>query len=167
MMLGRSSLLAVTSMLVAVFPVSAQQITFSKDIAPIIYANCASCHRPGESAPFSLLSYQDVKRHAAQIADVTKRRYMPPFLPQPGYGNFIEERRLSDKEIKLIQEWLKAGSPEGSRLDGPPVPKFASEWPLGAPDLVLHIAQPYDLKADGAEVFGISLSRYRFRKHNG
>src|SRR5207248_5587415 len=111
-----------------------QPVTFSKEIAPIIYKNCAPCHRSGESAPFSLLSYEDVKRHARQIAEVTKRRYMPPFLPEPGYGDFLEERRLSDREISLIQEWVKAGSPEGPRAKAPPAPKFASEWPLGTPD---------------------------------
>src|SRR5207248_2818870 len=111
-----------------------QQVTFSREIAPIIYRNCALCHRSGESAPFSLLSYEDVKRHARQIAEVTKRRYMPPFLPEPGYGDFLEERRLSDREISLIQEWVKAGSPEGPRAKAPPAPKFASEWPLGTPD---------------------------------
>ena len=132
---------------------ASQPVTFSKEIAPVIYKNCAPCHRPGESAPFSLLSYEDVKRHARQIVEVTKRRYMPPFLPEPGYGDFVEERRLSDREISLIQEWVKAGSPEGSPADAPPAPKFASEWPLGTPDLVLQVTHPYDLKADGPEVF--------------
>jgi len=150
---GLSRTLAAASWLAVALPAFAQPVTFSKEIAPIIYANCASCHRPGESAPFSLLTYEDVKRHAAQIADVTMRRYMPPFLPEGPYGNFTEERRLSDTEIRLIQEWVKAGAPEGSRAEAPPVPKFASEWPLGAPDLVLRVAKPYELKADGAEVF--------------
>jgi len=158
-----NSIVAVSSLLALVVPIAAQnptasrvlpqRVTFNQNIAPIIYGNCAPCHRPGASAPFSLLTYDDVKRHAAQIADVTKRRYMPPFLPQPGYGDFKEERRLSDAEIALIQEWVKAGSPEGSRADAPPAPRFASEWPLGTPDLALHVAQPYELKAGGPEVF--------------
>ncbi|HEY7304898.1 MAG TPA: hypothetical protein VH601_12325, partial [Bryobacteraceae bacterium] len=128
-------------------------VTFNHDIAPIIYRHCAACHRPGESAPFSLLSYDDLKRHASQIADVTKRRYMPPFLPQPGYGEFIEERRLTNTEIELIQNWAKEGAPEGARSDAPPVPKFSSEWPLGTPDLVLRVSELYHLKADGPEIF--------------
>ena len=128
-------------------------VTFNRDIARIIYHNCATCHRPGESAPFPLLSYDDVKRHASQIADVTMRRYMPPYLPQGGYGDFIEERRLSDSEIALIQEWVKAGAPEGLLSDAPPAPKFSSEWPLGTPDLLLHVTHPYQLKADSPEVF--------------
>ena len=160
---GRLNGVVAAISVVVILPVYAQErvnprvephgITFYRHIAPIIYGNCAPCHRPGGSAPFALLSYDDVKRHAAQIADVTKRRYMPPFLPERGYGDFIEERRLRDNEIALIQEWVKRGAPEGSRADAPPVPKFASEWPLGTPDLVLHTSHPYQLKADGAEIF--------------
>src|SRR5690349_23717174 len=89
--------------------VPAAQVTFNRDIAPIIYRNCSPCHKPGESAPFPLLSYDDVKRHAGQIADVTKRRYMPPWLPEAGYGDFVEERRLTPAQIRLIQEWVRQG----------------------------------------------------------
>src|SRR4051794_6479605 len=92
----------------------AAAVTFYRDIAPIVYANCAPCHRPGEAAPFPLLSYDDVKRHAQQIADVTKSRYMPPWLPEGDHGKFVEERRLSDAQIRQIQEWVKQGSPAGS-----------------------------------------------------
>lgn len=127
--------------------------TFYRNIAPIIYQNCSTCHRPGESGPFSLLNYDDVKRHAAQIAVVTKRRYMPPWLPEPGHGEFEEERRLSDNQIQLIQEWVKGGAPAGSPAAAPAPPKFNSEWTLGKPDMILHVAQPYHLAAGGGEVF--------------
>ncbi len=127
--------------------------TFYRNIAPIIYQNCSTCHRPGESGPFSLLNYNDVKRHASQIASVTKRRFMPPWLPQAGYGEFEEERRLSDKQIQIIQEWVKNGAPAGRPSDSPPVPKFNSEWTLGPPDMVLNVAQPYHVAADGPEIF--------------
>jgi tetratricopeptide (TPR) repeat protein/mono/diheme cytochrome c family protein len=127
--------------------------TFYRNIAPIIYQNCSTCHRPGESGPFSLLTYDDVKRHASQIADVTKGRFMPPWLPEPGHGQFEEERRLSDKQIQLIQAWVKAGAPAGSPASGPQPPKFSSEWRLGKPDLVLHVAQPYHLAANANETF--------------
>src|SRR6185437_2945879 len=80
-------------------------LTFAHDIAPIVYQSCAPCHRPGEAGPFSLLSYEDVKRHARQIVAVTRSRYMPPWLPEPGYGDFIRERRLSDVQIRMIAEW--------------------------------------------------------------
>jgi Flp pilus assembly protein TadD len=128
-------------------------VTFYKNIAPIVYQNCSTCHRPGESAPFSLLNYDDVKRHASQIADVTKQRYMPPWLPEDGHIQFEEERHLTDQQIQLIQDWVKQGAPAGQPADGPPAPKFASEWALGQPDLILRVAQPYHLAADGPEIF--------------
>ena len=132
---------------------SAPKVTFYQDIAPIVYQNCSSCHRPGESGPFSLLSYDEVKTHAAQIADVTRRRYMPPWLPESGRGDFLEERRLTDAQIQSIQEWVKQGTPPGSASHAPQPPKFTSAWTLGTPDLILHIPKPYQLAADGPEVF--------------
>jgi tetratricopeptide (TPR) repeat protein len=143
----------VSFLVVAPLAAGAPAATFYKDIAPIIYQNCSSCHRPGESGPFSLLTYDDVKKHAPQIADVTKRRYMPPWLPQAGYGEFTEERRLTDAQIQLIQQWVDAGAPAGSPARAPAPPAFSSEWALGKPDLILHIAKPYQLPADGPEVF--------------
>ncbi|HVT93456.1 MAG TPA: tetratricopeptide repeat protein [Bryobacteraceae bacterium] len=140
--------------LVLMAPVwAAPKVTYYKDIAPIVYSECSVCHRPGESAPFSLLSYEDVKRHAAQIADVTKRRFMPPWLPQDGYGDFEEERHLSDAQIQLIQDWMAGGELAGSPAHAPKPPKFSSEWKLGPPDLVLHVTKPYQLAAGGSEVF--------------
>jgi tetratricopeptide (TPR) repeat protein len=130
-----------------------RSVTFNRDIAPIVYQNCTPCHRPGESAPFSLLTYEDAKRHASQIADVTKRRFMPPWLPQGGYGEFEEERRLTDKEIALIGQWVEQGALAGSPKHAPAVPKYSSEWQLGPPDLILHVTQPYQLPADGSEIF--------------
>lgn len=146
-------LLAAAGLVVASASAADKDVTFSRDIAPIIYQNCAVCHRPGESAPFSLLSYEDAKRHATQIADVTKRRFMPPWLPEAGYGEFKEERRLTGAQIQAIQEWVKQGAPEGSAQDAPAPPKFSSEWQLGPPDLILHVKKPYELYADGPEVF--------------
>lgn len=131
----------------------APKVTFYGNVAGIVYKECAPCHRPGESAPFSLLTYEDVKRHASQIADVTKRRYMPPWQPEQGYGEFAEARRLSDTQIQLIQQWVEQGELPGPVARAPKPPKFSSEWQLGPPDLILHVAQPYHLYADGPEVF--------------
>jgi Flp pilus assembly protein TadD len=134
-------------------PSANQRVDYYHDIAPIIYHNCSSCHRPGESAPFSLLSYDDVKRHAQLIADVTKQRYMPPWLPEPGHGEFSEERRLTSGQIDLIQQWVKLGAPPGTPTRTSQPPKFADEWQLGTPDLILRASQPYQLAAEGPEVF--------------
>jgi TolA-binding protein len=127
-------------------------VTFNKQIAGIVYKNCSPCHRPGESAPFPLLSYDDAKRHAAQIAKVTHDRFMPPWLPEPGYGDFAEERRLTDAQIQLFQDWVKQGSPAGTER-APAPPQFASDWQMGPPDLVLRAGRPYQLAAAGGEVF--------------
>jgi tetratricopeptide (TPR) repeat protein len=134
-------------------PSSVSAPTFYRDIAPIVNQNCVTCHRPGGSGPFSFLTYADVKRHAAQVATVTKQRFMPPWLPEQGHGEFEEERRLSDAQIRLIQTWVRQGAPAGSPTAAPPAPKFNSEWTLGTPDMVLHVAQPYHLAAGGAEIF--------------
>ncbi len=128
-------------------------VTFYKNIAPIVYRNCSACHRPGEVAPFSLLNYRDTKVHAHQIADATKRRYMPPWLPESGYGEFEGEHRLSSAQIQTIQDWVQEGSPAGSPSDGPPAPTFTTGWQLGPPDLVIEAQKPFLLKADGPDEF--------------
>jgi len=128
-------------------------ITYYRQIAPIIYESCTPCHRPGESAPFSLLTYDDARQHARQIAAVTKSRFMPPWLPQHGFGEFAEERRLTDPQIELIQGWVAQGMPAGSAAHAPAPPKYSSEWQRGAPDLILRVAKPFQLPAEGSEVF--------------
>src|SRR5438876_4712920 len=128
-------------------------VTFNKQIAPLIFQNCSSCHRPGETAPFSLLTYEDVRKRAAQIAAVTQRRYMPPWSPEPGYGDFASERRLTDAQLGLLAEWVKAGCPQGDRADLPPQPHFTVGWQLGPPDLIVKLAKPYQLAASGSDVF--------------
>ncbi len=122
-------------------PATGSHVTFNRDIAPIIYQNCASCHRPGESGPFPLLTYQDVKKHANQIVAVTHTRFMPPWLPEPGDLKLQQERRLSDAQIALIQKWVSQGAVEGSPRDLPPKPHFVEGWQLGTPDLIVTAAK--------------------------
>src|SRR5262245_1234784 len=86
----------------AAIDAAAEKVTFSETIAPIIYNNCTSCHRPGEAAPFALMSYEDVKKRGALIANVTQSRYMPPWHAAHGYGDFADERRLTDAQIATI-----------------------------------------------------------------
>ncbi len=126
---------------------------FAQDVAPILYRNCISCHRPGESAPFSLLNYADAKKHAQQIASATASRTMPPWLPAARYGDFAGKHRLSADEIVLIANWVKGGAPKGSASEIPPVPKFTEGWQLGPPDLIVEATRAYTIPAKGPDVF--------------
>ena len=127
--------------------------TFTRDIAPVIYKNCAGCHRPGEAGPFPLLSYDDVRRRAQLVQTVTQSRYMPPWLPEPGFGDFEGVRRVSGEEIAMIEEWVATGTPEGDPTDLPPLPEWTQGWQLGEPDLVIRMPEPFELPAGGEDVF--------------
>jgi Flp pilus assembly protein TadD/mono/diheme cytochrome c family protein len=137
----------------AAWPAKAEVITFYKHITPILYHSCAPCHRPGEAGPFSLLTYEDAKKHALQIVAVTRRRYMPPWLPEPGCGDFQDEQRISDAQIRTIEQWVREGARAGDPADAGPMPKFTPGWQLGAPDLVLQASRPYSLPADSTDQY--------------
>jgi Tfp pilus assembly protein PilF len=139
--------------ILAASPLRAEPVTFTKDIAPIVFAHCTSCHRPGEVAPFSLQTYADVRQRMTLVADATRRRIMPPWKPQEPHGLFLDDRSLTEQEIQRIQEWAAQGGPEGDPRDLPAVPAFASGWQLGTPDAVVSMPQAYALRADGADVF--------------
>ncbi len=126
--------------------------TFAKDIAPVLYDRCAGCHRADGPAPFSLVTYAEVKRRATQIAAVTRSRYMPPWKPEDGFGAFIGERRLSEAEIGLIDRWVATGTAEGDAADLPPPPPRSGGWQLGTPDVILTLPA-YTLPAGGPDVF--------------
>jgi len=139
------------------------------DIAPIVWRRCTTCHRPGAIGPFSLATYEDVKRRATQIKIVTARRIMPPWKPEPGKGDFESERRLTDSELEQIQRWIADGAIEGDRKDLPPMPAqpAAEAWQLGTPDLVVRMPEAYTVAAGGTDVFRtfvlpIALPRARF-----
>ncbi len=152
-------------------------VTFHGQVAPILYAHCTPCHRPGQSAPFPLITFADARKHAPDLADVTARRYMPPWLPEGGHEEFEGERRLSDAQIGIFRRWLEAGTPEGDPQQGPPPPVFPSEWQLGTPDLVVKMTEPYAVPASGPDVYrhfvlpvGMPSNRYvrawEFRPHS-
>jgi len=128
-------------------------ITFNKDVAPIVRERCAGCHRPGQSGPFNLITFDDVHKRAKQIAEVTSTRYMPPWLPEKGFGDFANERRLTATELGLIQQWIAEGAVESPASNAalPPVP--ADDWQLGKPDLVITMPTPYTLPASGKDVY--------------
>jgi mono/diheme cytochrome c family protein len=127
--------------------------TFSRDIAPILYASCASCHHAGGHGPFPLTSYEDARKHSAQIADNTRARKMPPWLPEHGYGDFAGDPRLTDAQFQLIEEWASAGAPEGEASEAPAQPQFLSDWQLGPPDMVLEAARTVSVPASGPDFF--------------
>ncbi|HWF11024.1 MAG TPA: tetratricopeptide repeat protein [Bryobacteraceae bacterium] len=148
------ALTAALSILVPALTIWSQtKPTYTHDIAPILRVNCASCHRPGESGPFPLLTYEDAKKHSRQIAAVTKSRFMPPWLPEPGYGDFEDAHRLTDTEIRTIADWANAGAPEGEPAPAASTAPGAGDWQLGKPDLILKAPQPFSLPADGPDVF--------------
>jgi hypothetical protein len=127
-----------------------QPPTFTRDIAPLVFANCITCHRDGEAAPFELLTYKDVRKRAKQIVDVTATRYMPPWKAVG--GDFVGQRHLTDEQIALFQRWADAGAPEG---DGPlpKLPVFPTGWSLGTPDLIVKMPEAYDIPADGRDIY--------------
>jgi hypothetical protein len=104
-------------------------------------------------APFSLLTYQDVKKRAEQIREVTASRYMPPWKSVPGHGTFVGERRLSNEQLALIDQWVRSGQVEGNQADLPPTPKFPEGWILGQPDLIITMPQAYEIPAEGADIY--------------
>jgi Flp pilus assembly protein TadD/mono/diheme cytochrome c family protein len=130
----------------------AEQVTWRQHIAPLVYKNCTSCHHEGGSGPFALMTYQDAKRWGGTMKTVTESRYMPPWLPEPGYGTFAGDRRLTEHDIALVKAWVQAGMPEG---DGnpPTAPVYSSDWQLGVPDMVLEMASPMQVPAGGTDLF--------------
>src|SRR5262245_61459315 len=128
--------------------------TFTETIAPIVYANCVTCHRAGEVAPFSLITYEDVIKKGKQIARVTGSKYMPPWHAVHGYGEFVGERGLTDAQIAAIAAWVKNGMPRGDDSKMPKLPVFPPDgWQLGQPDLILEMPLGFDLPASGPDVF--------------
>jgi tetratricopeptide (TPR) repeat protein len=132
-------------------PVPSAAVTFNRDIAPIMFHYCSPCHRPGEAAPFPLLTYQDAAKFAVQIAVITQRRIMPPWLPAPSDLKFTGDLRLSDQQIALFQSWAEQGAPQGDPRDLPSPPQFTPGWQLGKPDVILRARKPYALPASGSD----------------
>jgi Flp pilus assembly protein TadD len=155
---------------------NARSLTFNQDIAPILFEHCGSCHRPADAAgarganstpsrgnsndplciagaPFSLVDYRGAADHASQIATAARKRTMPPWLPEAGYGTFAHERRLSPEQIDALEQWAAHGAPEGDPAERPATPAWPDGWQLGTPDLVVTLPAPYELAATGSDVF--------------
>jgi hypothetical protein len=130
-----------------------QKITFSEHIAPIIYKNCSSCHRPGEAGPFSLLTYQDAKSRSTLMKFVTKTRFMPPWPADAAYTHFVDEKVLTQDEIDLIVRWVDEGCAVGDSSKIPPIPVFPKGSQLGTPDLVIKFRDVYKIKGNNKDQF--------------
>jgi len=124
---------------------------FARNVAPILYSKCASCHHAGGGAPFPLVSYRDASRRAQTIAEVTRTRYMPPWLPDAPH--FAGERKLTPAQLATLSAWAAAGAPEGDPARIPPAPHFLAGWPLGTPDAEAAMRADYEIPADGPDQY--------------
>jgi hypothetical protein len=123
-------------------------VTFTKDVAPIFYARCASCHRPNQMAPMSLLTYEEARPWAKSIRERVANREMPPWFADPAHGVFSNDARLPQTEVDTIVAWVDGGAVKGDPNDQPPVPSFPEGWTIGEPDVVLSMPE-YDVPASG------------------
>src|SRR5467141_30248 len=122
---------ALTSALLAVSAIAAEQTSspvFSKDVAPILYRHCATCHRPGDIAPMPLLTYEQVRPWAKSIREKVSLGQMPPWHATQPRGTFLNDRRLTDAEKNTLLQWASNGAPEGNAKDLPALPKFTEGW---------------------------------------
>jgi mono/diheme cytochrome c family protein len=127
-------------------PGAGKAVTFSKDIAPIFYKNCVECHRPNDIAPMSLVNYKDARPWARSIKEKVATREMPPWSPDPRYGEFTNDHRLAQKDIDAIVAWVDQGAKEGNPKDLPKEPEFAEGgWEIGKPDVVLQMGEEYTI----------------------
>jgi hypothetical protein len=124
-------------------------VTFTKDVAPILQNRCQACHRPGQSAPFALVGYDDAVRHARMIREVTAQRRMPPWHADGRYGHFANDRRLSRDEIDTLAAWVEGGMAKGDAKDMPRPVEWVKGWSKGKPDLVLEMPEEYAVPATG------------------
>ena len=123
--------------------------TFSKDVAPIFYKNCVVCHREGEIAPMSLLTYGSARPFARSIAAHVSQGTMPPWHADPAYGRFENDRSLTAAEKATILAWVNGGTPEGNPADLPRAPVFPDGWAIGKPDAVFELTEDYPVAAEG------------------
>ena len=149
------AIIALVLIIISVSSVKGQNPTFADDIAAIVYDNCSYCHRPGEIGPMPFTDYAEVSAYAQMIKQVTSSRYMPPWLPDPDYRHFLDERRLTDQQIQLIADWADAGAPRGDPSKEPPFPNFPQGSQLGTPDLILPMKEAFHHKGNNEDAYKI------------
>src|SRR5690348_14039826 len=124
-------------------------VTFTKDVAPVLQNNCQGCHRPGEAAPFSLMTYQQARPWAKAMKEAVLLKKMPPWYADPHYGKFVNDRSLSPAEIETLVSWADAGAPEGDAKDLPRGATFTDGWSIPKPDVVYEFPRAFEIPASG------------------
>ena len=132
---------------------AAKNVTFNKEVAPIFYKSCAECHRPGEAAPFSVLSYKDVRPWAKSIKEKVVSRQMPPWHADPHVGRWSNDPRLTQAQVDTISAWVDGGAIEGNPKDLPPAPQFVEGWGIGKPDVIIQMPEDYTVEASGPDEY--------------
>jgi hypothetical protein len=145
----RLTTIALAVSLCAIAATNSTPITFSKDVMPILQKNCQTCHRPGQAAPFSMLTYKDTRPWASAIKEAVVLKKMPPWSADPHYGKFINDRSLAPSEIDTLAKWADAGAPEGNPKDLPKPLQFAEGWLIGKPDVELAMENEFAVPASG------------------
>src|SRR5216684_1071532 len=140
------AILCAFSALAATVPSS---VTFTKDVAPVLQKNCQGCHRPGEAAPFSLLTYEQARPWAKAMKEAVLLKKMPPWFADPHYGKFSNDRSLSEAEMKTLVSWVDDGALAGNPKDAPKPVEFADGWTIGKPDMVFELPTPVSVPAAG------------------
>ena len=128
---------------------SGRPVTFARDVAPVLQRNCQGCHRPGEAAPFSLLTYEQARPWAKAMKEAVVLKKMPPWFADPAYGKFSNDRSMAQKDAEMLATWADAGAPEGDPKDLPAPAKFEDGWSIPKPDAVITFPQPFDIPASG------------------
>src|SRR5579862_9217611 len=123
-------------------------VTFNRDVLPVLQKNCQECHRPGEVAPMSLLTYSEARPWAKAMKAAVVTEKMPPWFADPRYGHFANDRRLSQEEIAILSAWADNGAPEGDSKDKPPARQFTNGWRI-KPDMVIEMPEAFQLPAKG------------------
>src|SRR5687767_12100438 len=125
------------------------QSTFHRDVAPILQKNCQGCHRPGEAAPFSLLTYTEARPWAKAIKEAVRLKRMPPWFADPHVGKFANDRSLSPAEVAVISRWADAGAPEGDPKDAPAPIRFVEGWNIGNPEYTVQMPVEFEVPKEG------------------
>src|SRR5258706_8960615 len=130
-------------------PAQNSKLTFTKDVAPILQQNCQTCHRPGEAAPFSLLTYEQARPWSKAIKDAVLQKKMPPWFADPQFGRFANDASLSQSDINTLVAWVDAGAPLGNPKDMPAPKQFVEGWMIPKPDIVFQLPKPFPIPATG------------------